>query len=492
MNKVLQFSNVTITYSNGFCAVENISFALEKGQTLAIVGESGSGKTTIAKAILGILPKNAKVSGSIKVGETEIIGASEQTLRKVRGLLVGFVAQEPFSAFNPLAKVSDHLSEAWKIHQQNPNKTEIHQTLANFGIKDSEIACEKFPFQWSGGMLQRAVITASSAHKPQLIIADEPTSALDKIHSDLILESLQKTNPTLLLISHDLNLVAKYANQIAVCYQGKLIEIGETKSILEDPQHEFTLNLLADLTKEKSIKPKLKTEKVLEVKNLEKSYGKHQILKKISLTVESGEIVGISGNSGCGKSTLWRLLTTIETPSNGEVFFGNELAANGNSKKILSDKARKGFVMPIFQDPLSSLVMNWEAWKIITEPLLAKHYKQIFSKNERRKIAKDLLAEVGLGEIDLNTQPRNLSVGQCQRLAIARALAANPKLILADEPTSSLDVSIARKIMELFTEIAEKGTAIVIFSHQENLLKTYCHRVLKMDDGVLKNKNYEN
>ncbi len=489
-NAVLQFSNVTITYPNGFCAVENVNFMLEKGQTLAIIGESGSGKTTIAKAILDILPKNTIVSGSIKVGETEIVGASKQTLRKVRGLLVGFVAQEPFSAFNPLAKVYDHLCEAWQIHQIKPNQAAIYQNLTNLGIKDSENACQKFPFQWSGGMLQRAVITASSAHKPQLIIADEPTSALDKVDSDLILESLQKTNSTLLLISHDLTLVAQYADQIAVCHKGKLIEIGETKSILENPQHEFTRNLLANLTKEKSITPKLKTEKILEAKDLEKKYGKHLVLNKVNLAVESGEIVGISGHSGCGKSTLWRLLTTIETPSNGEVFFENELVAN--SKKILSDKARKGFVMPIFQDPLSSLVMNWEVWKIITEPLLAKHYQLSFSKEERRKIAKDLLAEVGLGEIDLNTQPRQLSVGQCQRLAIARALAANPKLIVADEPTSSLDASIARKIMQLFVEIAEKGTAIVIFSHQENILETYCHRVLKMDNGILENKNYEN
>ncbi len=489
---ILQFEKVSVAYANGFCAVQNVNFTLEKGECLAIVGESGSGKTTLACAALGILPRNAKVSGSIKIGETEIVGANEKTLRTVRGLVAGFVAQEPFSAFNPLANVFDHIGEAWRVHSLKPDARKIFDSLKKLGIENPERTAKKYPFEWSGGMLQRAVIAASAAHKPEIIIADEPTSALDADRADSILTALRETKSALLLISHDINLARRYADKIAVCFNGQIVEIGETAQIFENPKHEYTKNLLSDVPRENDFESKTaKSEIVLEAKSLSKIYGNNEseihAVRRADLIVKSGEIVGICGASGSGKSTLLRLLATIETPSGGEIFLKNELATNGESAKLFCQKARKGFVMPIFQDPLSSLNKNWKIWRIITEPLNAQHRTEKFSKTEKREIARKILTEVGLGNIDLDAKPKRLSVGQCQRISIARALTANPQLIAADEPTSALDVSVAQVVMKLLQKIAERGTAIVMVSHNEQLLKSFCHRVLQMRGGILEN-----
>ena len=230
----------------------------------------------------------------------------------------------------------------------------------------------------------------------------------------------------------------------------------------------------------------------MEAKNLSKIYGKNDnkihAIKRADLTIKSGEIVGICGASGSGKSTLLRLLATIETPSGGEVFLENKLATCGDYDKLFFKDARKGFVMPIFQNPLSSLNKNWAIWRIITEPLDAKHRVEKFSKLKKCEIARKILAEVGLSEVDLNTKPAKLSVGQCQRISIARALTANPKLIAADEPTSALDATTAQIVMKLFREIAQKGTAVLIVSHNKPLLKIFCRRVLQMRDGILEHK----
>lgn len=483
---ILQFTDVNVVYPNGFCAARGVSFKVEKGECLAIVGESGSGKTTLARAALGILPRDAKVSGSIRLGATEIVGANEKTLRTVRGLVAGFVAQEPFSAFNPLASVFDHLAEARRVHSRKIDAPKIYDSLEKLGIENAAQISKKYPFEWSGGMLQRAVIAASATHAPEIIIADEPTSALDANRADLILTALRETKSALLLISHDINLVKKYADRIAVCFNGEIIELNETGRIFENPQHEYTKSLLAETAEKIESNYEIKqSEIVLEAKNLSKIYGEMFAVKQVNLKIESGEIVGIGGASGSGKSTLLRLLATIETPSSGEVFLENELATSGASAKLFSRKARKGFVMPIFQDPLSSLNKNWKIWRVITEPLNAAHRTEKISKKEKREIAQKILSEVGLSEIDLDVKPKYLSVGQCQRVSIARALTANPKIIAADEPTSALDAPIAQAIMKLLRQIAARGTAIIIVSHNESLLKSFCHRVLQMRDGVL-------
>lgn len=490
----IKFENVNITYANGFCAARDVSFAIEAGECLAVVGESGSGKTTLARAALGLLPATAKISGSIRVGETEIVGASNRTLRSLRGLVAGFVAQDPFAACNPLARVTTHVAEAWRVHGFEPPENSIVDSLEKLGIENAAIRARKYPHEWSGGMLQRATIAAAAAHRPQLIVADEPTSALDSSRADSILTILRSTGAAVLLVSHDINLVARHANRIAVCFGGQIVEINDAVEVLERPQHPYTISLLNSVPRkgEKlSATVAVSAEIVLDAENLSRVYGHGAdsvfAVQRADLQVRRGEIVGIYGDSGSGKSTLLRLLATIETPSSGTIRLGGRAKANGGNENLSSKKARNGFVMPIFQDPISSLDRRWAIWRSVTEPLTAKHRKKRFSKAERRAIARESLAEVGLSEINLDARPFELSVGQCQRVCIARALAAKPALIVADEPTSALDASVSATILRLLAQIAAKGTAIVVVSHDELMLKTLCHRVLQMRRGVLEN-----
>ncbi len=490
---VISFENVNITYANEFCAARDVSFAIEEGECLAIVGESGSGKTTLARAALGLLPATAKISGSIRVGETEIVGASNRTLRSLRGLVAGFVAQDPFAACNPLARVTTHVAEAWHVHALEPPENAVVDLLEKLGIENAPIRARKYPHEWSGGMLQRATIAAAAAHRPKLIIADEPTSALDASRADSILTILRSTGAAVLLVSHDINLVARHADRIAVCYDGQIVEINDAREVLERPQHPYTISLLNAVPRrdgEKSLAAAETTaDVVLEAENLSRVYGHGadsvSAVLRANLQVRRGEIVGIYGNSGSGKSTLLRLLATIETPSSGTVSLGGEAVTSGENRRLLSKKMRNGFVMPIFQDPIGSLDRRWAIWRSATEPLMAAHRKKRPTRRERRQIAREIFAEVGLSEVNLDAKPFELSVGQCQRVSVARALVAEPKLLVADEPTSALDVSVSATILRLLARIAQKGTAIIIVSHDEPMLDSFCHRVLRMHKGVL-------
>ncbi|MBC7798685.1 MAG: ABC transporter ATP-binding protein [Pyrinomonadaceae bacterium] len=487
----ITFENISVVYANGKRALHEISFSIASGECFALVGESGCGKTTLARAALGILPLKTKVSGSIKIDDTEIVNAPPKRLRGLRGLVIGFVAQNPFAACQPLATVEDFISEAWRVHLIVPPQNAAESALKNLGIENAKERMRQFPNVWSGGMLQRAAIASASAHAPKLIIADEPTSALDAELNQTVLESFKQTRTAILLISHDLRLIEKYADRIAVIKNGEIVEINSSSEIFDNPQHEYTKRLLA------AARPKSKctttisqsNKIVLEAKNLSHSYvhneSENRLIKKLNLQIRSGEIIGIFGASGCGKSTLLRLLTTIETPNDGEVWLGGEIAANGKTRRLLSKKARNGFIIPIFQDSVGSLDSRWAIWRIITEPLTAKHRKPQISKLERREIASEKLFEVGLSDVNLDARPSELSIGQCQRVAIARALTANAQIIAADEPTASLDVLSCERVMSLFVKSAEKGSAIVIVSHNEPLLKSFCHRVYRMCNGNL-------
>lgn len=488
---VISFENVTITYPNGTCAVRGVSFTVGEGESLALVGESGSGKTTLARATLGLLPAGTRINGSIRVCGTEIVGASAQELRNLRGLIVGFVAQDPFAACNPLDRVRDHVAEAWRAHGMRPPDEAITTALESLGIGDAAKVARKYPHQWSGGMLQRATIAAANAHHPKLIVADEPTSALDSDRADAVLAALRSTGAAVLLVSHDVSIVGRHADRIAVCQTGRIVEIGEAATVLRRPQHPYTISLLNAVPRagERLSAPfDARAETALEAKEVSRVYGKAtgivRAVVKAGLRVRRGEIVGIYGPSGCGKSTLLRVLATIEMPTAGTVNLGGARATKEGTKS-LNVAARDGFVMPVFQDPVSSLDRRWPIWRIITEPLMAKHRKNHPSRAARREIARARLAEVGLAQVELEARPGELSVGQCQRVSIARALVAEPALIVADEPTSALDASTSAIVLRLLAAIAESGVAIVIVSHDRAMLNALCHRVLSMRDGVL-------
>ncbi len=561
MQPVLQYDQVHVQYANGTHAVRGVSFSLYPGECLALVGESGCGKTTMARAALGLLPPSAQIEGSIRLGDTEIVGASAETIRRLRGLVAGLVAQNPFEACNPLDPVADHVAEAWHAHDQTPPRGLIGTALGQLGIAGALHQMRRYPHQWSGGMLQRATIAAAAAHQPLVMIADEPTSALDADRADATLAALRETGAAVLLVSHDIGVVARHADRVAVCYAGRIVEIGPCVEVLTQPRHPYTRGLLAatphasaglpiplagtppklnepiagcafaprcafavptcrtddpplvdgvacpvlnaagepkalhrgdEILEMQPFPPfwrKRAAAVVVEARKVAKRYDRGAravaAVQTASLAVQHGEIVGISGPSGCGKSTLLRLLATIEIPSAGEVWLDGALASRGGTPHLLNPLARTGFVMPIFQDPLGSLDARWPIWQSITEPLTAPHRARRLSIPQRRVIAREWLESVGLDHIDLDARPHELSVGQCQRAAIARALTAEPRLIIADEPTSALDASVAAAILHLLATTAHNGTAMVVVSHDRPLLTVLCDRVLTMDDGVL-------
>lgn len=473
-NKIMDFHKVSVIYPNQKCALDEISFSISAGECFALVGESGCGKTTLARAALGILPFGTKIGGSIVIDGKDILKSDKNFWRKLRGLQIGFVAQDPFSACNPLATVGDFVREAWRVHALVPPKNAVENSLENLGIKGARNKIKQYPQNWSGGMLQRAGIAAASAHFPKLIIADEPTSALDADLHEAVLEALKKTETAVLLISHDLRLVEKYADRVAVMKDGKIVETGTAKEIFKNPQNQYTQQLL-NVTESKKVSAENfceNTEIILEAKNLTHFYGANKVFENVNLQVKKGEIIGICGASGCGKSTLLRLLMTIEKPTAGEIYFDG---------KPLSKSVLDGSIMPIFQDAFASLDNRWAIWRIVAEPLTAKNHRQRFSKSERRKIAAEKLREVGLENINLDARPRELSGGQCQRIAIARALTAEAKIILADEPTSSLDALSSERIMKIFSKIARNGTSIIIVSHDQQRLKRWCHQIKSLD-----------
>lgn len=393
-----------------------------------------------------------------------------------------------------VARRGGHIAEAWRTHGLQPPQLEIIHRVASLGIADAANRLRQYPHEWSGGMLQRAGVVAAAAHAPPLLIADEPTSALDADHALSVLDQLRSLNAALLLISHDLHLVARYAGRIAVCHEGRIVESGGASEILRRPQHPYTQLLLdaapGEVGQDAILSHPSDEAVVVEARGIGKAYGRRgnpiHAVRDFDLRVRRGEVVGICGPSGCGKSTLLRLLGTIETPTNGAVLLDGEPATQAGTSRLFGERARGGFVMPIFQDPVSSLDRRWPVWRTVTEPLMAKHRLKKPPRNERLLVAREYLSHVGLTGIGLEARPDELSVGQCQRVAIARALAAKPGLIVADEPTSALDAVIAASVLRLLKEAAEAGTGIVIVSHDRQLLHALCHRVLKMEEGVLK------
>lgn len=475
---VLEYVDVEIAYPNGVRAVQGLRFEIRAGECHALVGESGCGKTTLGRAALGLLPGGTQIRGTIRACGIDVTRASSAELRGLRGLRAGLIAQDPFHSFHPLARVEDHIAEAWRAHRMPPPREQIIERLTAMGIPEADGRIKQSPHEWSGGMLQRATIAAAAAHRPALLIADEPTSALDADHARNVLELLRRLQTAVLLISHDLNLVARYADRITVLRDGRLIESGTTAEITRRPRHAYTQALLAAsprTSREEKRTAKPNDELILEATSLCKAYSQRgralRAVESVSLRVHRGEILGIRGPSGSGKSTLLRLLAGIERPTQGTISFGRTLLP--------------GAVMPIFQDPVGSLDARWPVWRTLTEPLLARHRRGRPGRAERQRIARERLDAVGLAEIDLEARPAELSVGQCQRIAIQRAMIAEPALLLADEPTSALDAIHAASIMRLLEAAAEAGTAIILVSHDQQLLQAYCHRVLLMQDGQM-------
>jgi peptide/nickel transport system ATP-binding protein len=483
----LRVADLDVTYRNGHQALAGISLEVHQGERVGIVGSSGCGKSTLMKAILGVLPRRTTVGGSIRILERELTGLPERQLRALRGVELGYVAQDPFVACDPLHRVEHHVAEAWTAHRRTPPPGAVVDALAHIGIPDAADRSRQYPHQWSGGMLQRATTMAAVAHRPVVTLADEPTSALDAEFADDALQVLTRNCSALVVVSHDLALIARHTDRIVVLEQGRIVEEGPSAAVLGAPAHTATRRLreASELRPRQPVPPveaAPRTDAVVTLTAVTRRYrvaGRDvDAVRDATLTVHPGEVVGIVGRSGSGKSTLLRLAAGIEQPDTGTVLLGTRTLWR---TACSVEHVPPGFVMPIFQDPVASLDRRWPLWRTLTEPLVLQG--QRMSRQRRRDRAAAELASVGLESVSPNRLPDSLSVGQCQRVAVLRALIARPALLVADEPTASLDVEAAAAVTALLRAAADDGSAVLVVSHDHARIRSFADRTLTMTDG---------
>ncbi|WP_413318526.1 ABC transporter ATP-binding protein [Agrococcus sp. 1P02AA] len=500
-------------------AVHEANLTIGAGETLAIVGESGSGKSTTAMAVIGLLPGNGRVTaGSIRLDGEELVGASESTLRAVRGRRIGLVPQDPMSNLNPVAKIGTQVAETLLAHGLATKKDveqKVIETLEAAGLPDAAARAKQYPHEFSGGMRQRALIAIGLACRPQLLIADEPTSALDVTVQRTILDQLetmtQELGTSVLLITHDLGLAAERAKQVVVMHRGRVVEQGPAKQILEDPQHPYTQSLVkaapsvamarlrpedfiakgagttAPRTAEASEAPSgAAPETIVEFEGVTKEFpvrGSREPFKAVddvSLKVPRGTTVSIVGESGSGKTTTARMLLKAFEPTSGTVRF------EGKDIFSLTREEQRSFrqrVQPVFQDPYSSLNPMFTIEKIIEEPL--SFYRK-GSRAERERRVRELLDQVALPSDMARRYPSELSGGQRQRVAIARALALQPDVIVCDEPVSALDVLVQDQILRLLGDLQQElGLSYLFISHDLAVVRLISDYVAVMQHGKL-------
>lgn len=480
--------------------VDDISFSLEEGEILGIVGESGSGKSMTALAAMGLLSKDARIlNGSIHFDGHDILSMAEEAQSAIRGNDISMIFQEPMTSLNPVMRIGQQVGETLKLHT-TLNQKEIHlkevESLADVGLPDPESLCRKYPHELSGGMRQRVMIAQAMICEPKLLIADEPTTALDVLVQqqilDLLLELHRRKNVALLFISHDLNVIKKLCDNVLVMYEGKIVERGGVRRVLEHPEHDYTKTLVASFP-ENAVEP-AKENIALSLQHVNVYYeenqralfgkkGRRQVIKDLSLTVREGEMFGIVGESGCGKSTLAKAIVGLNPDYDGEIsFLQNGEKAGGPHDSALT---RTSLYRPqmVFQDPFSSLNPVHKIGWIMTEPLRVLGVKD---KKEQRRRVEEMLSDVGLDASYYDRYPRELSGGQCQRVSIGTALLRDPKILVADEPVSALDVTIQSQILNLLLELHHKRHLTIIFiSHDLNLVRHICSRVAVLYDGEL-------
>ena len=482
-------------------AVKNLNFCLGHNQALGIVGESGSGKSQTVLSIMGLLESNGKATGSVVFDNKEILGLEKKELNKIRGRKIGMVFQDPMSSLNPYISIGAQMAGVLLNHT-NLNKSEIKESciemLDAVKIPNPKQRFDSYSFELSGGMRQRVMIASALLTKPKLLIADEPTTALDVTVQeqilDLVLEMKERFSMSVILITHDLGVVARSCEKVLVLKDGLEQETGELNQIFYNPRAAYTKELLLkskeigmdteprETKRNNSVTTKIKNLTVCFPIPKQTFFSKQEHLvavDDVSLDVYEGEILGVVGESGSGKSTLAKNILRLVRPTKGEIeLFGEKLSLL--DKKQMKKTRKK--MQVVFQDPLSSLNPRMTVFETLSEPL-----NSFYPGMNRDSIEKDVRAaiiEVGLGDEFLGRYPHELSGGQCQRVAIARALMPKPQLLICDEAVSALDASIRAEIIELLLGIKKKRNLTMIFiAHDLAVVKKICDRVIVMKKG---------
>ncbi len=483
---------------NAVEAVRGISFELAKGETLALVGESGSGKSVTALSLLQLLPYHTAhhPRGSIRIGGQEIIGADRATLEDVRGNRAAMIFQEPMTALNPLHTVERQIGESLQLHRRMgaaATRERIVELLALVGLDQPELRLKSYAHQMSGGQRQRVMIAMALANDPDLLIADEPTTALDVTIQAQVLTLLkelqERLGMALLLITHDLQIVRKIADRVAVMTQGRIVETGPVERIFERPEHRYTIRLLnAEPSGAPEPVPR-DAPAVLEASGVrvwfpikrgvfKRTVGHVKAVDGVSVTVREGQTVGVVGESGSGKTTLGLALLRLERGEGSMKFRGREL--QGLRSRALRPLRRE--IQIVFQDPYGSLSPRMSVGEIIEEGL--KVHGLGGSEPERERLIERALADVGLEPTMRDRYPHEFSGGQRQRIAIARAMVLRPKLVVLDEPTSALDRTVQSQIVDLLRELQQRNRLAYLFiSHDLAVIRALSHEVVVMRGG---------
>ena len=497
MKNIVEVKDLSIDFKvrdGSFCAVDNISFDIEKNKTLALVGESGSGKSVTAMSIMQLLPvpqATYKKSSSITFNGNEMIGASKKDLLEIRGNIISMVFQEPMTSLNPYHRVGDQITESVLLHTNKSKKDayeEAIQLMELVEIDDSERRFKSYPHELSGGQRQRIMIAMALVNKPELLIADEPTTALDVTIQAQILDLMSKLKKELgmsiLFITHDLGLVEEFSDQVCVMQNGKIVEKGDTSIVFANPSHPYTQKLLnAEPQPKENIN---KVEKpLIEIKELDVFYDMPSInflkknrfhaVKDISLNIHKNTTIGLVGESGSGKSTLGKAIANL-------INFEGKISFNG--KEISkSSKEIKKHIQIVFQDPYGSLSPRMTVGEIVGEGL-GVHFK--LTKAEAESRIDKVLSDVGIELAAKNKYPHEFSGGQRQRIAIARSLIMNPAFMILDEPTSALDRSIQIQVINLLKDIQDEYKLTYLFiSHDLKVIRSMSDYIFVMKDGKI-------
>ena len=478
-------------------AVEGVSYEVMRGEIMCVVGESGSGKSMAANAIMGLLPKGVNATqGEVLFEGQDLLTMTEKQHRTLRGLKIGMIFQEPMTALNPLMRVGAQIAEVFEAHDQlTPKERQARalELLIEVGIPQPEKAIRAYPFELSGGQRQRVMIAMALALEPTLLIADEPTTALDVTTQAQILALIrdlqQRRGMAVMFITHDFGVVAEIASRVCVMRHGKIVELGDARSVLENPQDAYTQALIAAIPSN-AVPPHRDTDQVaplLEIKGLQKVFRSRggwfkparevHALNDVSLTLARGETVGIVGESGSGKSTLGRCVVRLEHPDSGELLLDGVNLSQLKGDALRRERHR---VQMIFQDPYASLNPRTKVGMAIAQGPIANGTP----KAAALKRAGELLDMVGLGASAVERYPHEFSGGQRQRIGIARALALDPELIVADEAVSALDVSIQAQVLELLEELKQRLSLSLLFiTHDLRVAAQLCDRIVVMQHG---------